>query len=80
MTTNLGIQEVEYDVTIFGHTYRVSSITRSKAVTEVLNRYIKDFPDVNMPLSILRTKAKTRVVDEEQELVQAHLDKLDTEE
>ncbi len=70
----LNIPEVEYDVTIFGRTYRVFAITRSKAVTDVLNRYVKDVPDVNMPLALLRRRVTTKAVNEEQELVQAHLE------
>ena len=74
MTTNLGLQEVQYDVTIFGRTYRMFGITRSKAVTEALNQYIIDVPDVNMPLSLLRKRVTTRAVDEEQDLVQEYLE------
>ena len=70
----LNTPEVEYDVTIFGRTYRIFAVTRSKAVTDALNRYVKDVPDVNMPLALLRPRATTKVVNEEQELVQAHLD------
>ena len=74
MTTNTSGVEIEYDVTIFGRVYRILAITRSKAVTDALKKFMEDVPDVNMPLSIIRKRAGTKVVDEEQELVQAHLE------
>ncbi len=73
MTTQTTRQELEYDTTIYGQTYRTKGITRSKAVTDAINLFIQDYPNFNMPLNILRKKVNTKRVDLEDELVEEYL-------
>ena len=65
-----------FDVTIVGRTYRSNLEDRSKAVTESLNKFIKEYPDYNVPLSFLRKQTKTKQVDETQELLAEHLQEI----
>ncbi len=73
-----GTTEEQFDVTIFGRTYRISSSNRSKAVTEAIALFIQDYPNHNMPLSVLRKRVETKQVDIQSELLKEHLERQKT--
>ena len=70
-------KDLVYDVTIFGETYRVSGDTRSRAVTTALEKYKLEHPNTEWPLSILRSRCKTRLVDSESELLDTRMKSID---
>ena len=62
-----------WEVTILGQTQRIMSPNRSKAVTEALNTFVKENPEVDFSLSILRTKVRTRFISREELLLEQAL-------
>ena len=51
-----------FDVSIFDRTYRVTALTRGKAVTRAIERYTKDFPESTIPVTVLRSLVSTSEV------------------
>lgn len=62
-------QDLIFDVTLFGITYRVTGVSRSNAVTNALEKYMEANSETTWPLSILRLRCRTRQVDLESELL-----------
>lgn len=59
-----------FDVSILDESYRLEAENRSKAVTLALEKYIKDHPRNTTPLSLLRNKVSTHLVNPEKERFQ----------
>ena len=59
-----------WEVTILGQTHRIRVPNRSKAVTEALNIFVQENPEVDFSLSILRTKVRTRLISSEELLLE----------
>ena len=68
-----------FDISLYGKIYRIRGMERSKAVTAALDLFVKDFPDFDMPLTILRNQVKTRQVDAVEELMEQRLDSMNEE-
>ena len=60
-----------WEVTLLGFSYRYKVAQRSKAVTLALNEYMDENPKNDLSLSILRTKARTRFISEEELLLES---------
>ena len=59
-----------WEVTVLGTSYRYRIPNRSKAVTLALNQFIEDNPQIDLSLSILRTKVRTRSISSEELLME----------
>jgi hypothetical protein len=62
-----------WEVSILGSSYRVEVPQRSKAVTLALSSFLEDNPDVDLSLSVLRTKVRTRFISSEELLLEKAL-------
>lgn len=66
----------QFTVQIFEKSYLVTATSRAKAVTEGIKKYKKDFPDSKVPLTMLRTIAKSFVYKPEEALSREDVENL----
>ena len=59
-----------WEVTVLGSTYRFQALQRARAVTLALNTFQVDNPEVDLSLSVLRTKVRTRSISSEELLLE----------
>ena len=59
-----------WEVTGLGSTYRFQALQRARAVTLALNTFQVDNPEVDLSLSVLRTKVRTRSISSEELLLE----------
>jgi hypothetical protein len=70
MNDNTLLSGMVWEVTLLGFTYRFQALQRAKAVTLALNAFLEENPQVDLSLSILRTKVRTRSISSEELLLE----------
>ena len=59
-----------WEVTVLGVPYRFQVPQRSKAVTLALKEFVEQNPEIDLSLSILRSKVRTRSISAEELLME----------
>jgi len=70
MNENILLLNSVWEVTLLGSTYRFQVLQRARAVTLALNAFQADNPEVDLSLSVLRTKVRTRSISSEELLLE----------
>ena len=70
MNENILLLDSVWEVTILGSNYRFQALQRARAVTLALNAFQADNPGVDLSLSVLRTKVRTRSISSEELLLE----------
>ena len=70
MNDNTLLSGAVWEVSLLGSAYRFKAPQRAKAVTLALIAFLEENPQVDLSLSVLRTKVRTRCISSEELLLE----------